>query len=100
MVFQAVGQKLDAALQSPVAVAERPEHGGGVSARGHGIRACAQGVSDQDDLIGDESASAICGDEALEFLEPVLDNDKSRRLGGFRASHHQELLPVVVTRNR
>ncbi len=27
--FQAVWQKLDAALTSPVAVAERPEHGGG-----------------------------------------------------------------------
>ena len=32
MEFQALGQKLDAALKSPVAVAEGPEHGGGVSA--------------------------------------------------------------------
>ncbi len=42
-------------------------------AQGHGIRACAQGVRDQwfDDLIGDQGASAICGEEALEFLEPV-----------------------------
>ena len=30
--FQAVSQKLDAALTSPVVVAEGPEHGGGVSA--------------------------------------------------------------------
>ena len=29
---QAVWQKLDAALQSPVAVAERPEHGEGITA--------------------------------------------------------------------
>ncbi len=36
--LQAVGQKLDAALQSPVAVAEGPEHGGGVSRQGHGVR--------------------------------------------------------------
>ncbi len=35
---QAVWQELDAALQSPVAVAEGPEHGGGVSAPGHGVR--------------------------------------------------------------
>ncbi len=36
--LQAVGQKLDAALKSPVAVAEGPEHGGGVGAQGHGVR--------------------------------------------------------------
>ena len=47
MQLQAVSQTLDAALTSPVAVAEGPEHGGGVSAPGHGIRACAQGVRDQ-----------------------------------------------------
>ena len=33
---QAVSQKLDAALQSPVAVAEGPEHGGGVQVRRSG----------------------------------------------------------------
>ena len=38
MELQAVRQQLDAALKSPVAVAERPEHGGGVRARGHGVR--------------------------------------------------------------
>ena len=32
-----VSQKLDAALKSPVAVAEGPEHGGGVRAPGHGV---------------------------------------------------------------
>ena len=32
--FQAVWENLDAALKSPVAVAEGPEHGGGVSAQG------------------------------------------------------------------
>ena len=36
--LQAAGQKLDAALTLPVAVAEGPEHGGGVSAQGHGVR--------------------------------------------------------------
>ena len=35
--LQAVWQKLDAALTLPVAVAEGPEHGGGVRAQGHGI---------------------------------------------------------------
>ncbi len=57
--------------------------GRGDEAQGHGIWACSQGVSDQwcDDLIGDESASAICGDEALEFLEPVLDEDDVRVKG-------------------
>ena len=46
-------------------------------AQGHGIRACSEGVRDQwfDDLIGDEGASAICGDEALEFVEPVSDSN-------------------------
>ena len=80
MELPAVWQKLDAALKSPVAVAERPEHGGGVSGRGHGIRAVSQGVSDQwfDDLIGDQGVvSAICGNEALELVEPVLDDDDS-----------------------
>ena len=41
--FQAVWQQLDAALKSPVAVAERPEHGGGVSAQRHGVRGYGRG---------------------------------------------------------
>ena len=56
MQLQAVWQKLDAALKSPVAVAERPEHGGGVraqgmgsgdrdEAQGHGVRACASATN-------------------------------------------------------
>ena len=36
--LQAVWQKLDAALTSPVAVAEGPEHGGGVGRHAHGVR--------------------------------------------------------------
>ena len=39
---QAVSQKLDAALNSAVAVAEGPEHGGGVRAQRHGIREAGQ----------------------------------------------------------
>ena len=35
--FQDVWQKLDAALKSLVAVAEGPEHGGGVSAQKYGV---------------------------------------------------------------
>ena len=39
--FQALGQKLDAAFKSPVAVVEGPEHGGGVnSSRGEGKGWC------------------------------------------------------------
>ncbi len=37
--WQAVSQKLDAALKSPVAVAEGPEHGGGVSASVDAVKA-------------------------------------------------------------
>ena len=66
--FQAVWQKLDAALTSPVAVAEGPEHGGDVSAPGHGIRACSQGCQRQfDDVAG----LAICGDAGRQLLDPV-----------------------------
>ncbi len=43
-------------------------------AQGRGIRARSQGVRDQwlDDLIGDESASAICGDARLQFLVSLV----------------------------
>ena len=34
---QAVSQKLDAALKSPVAVAKGPEHGWGVGRQKHGV---------------------------------------------------------------
>ncbi len=54
--FQAVWQKLHGTCELLGAVAEGPEHGGGVSAQG---------------------ASAICGDETLELLEPVKDDDDS-----------------------
>ncbi len=35
--FQAVGQKLHGTRELLSSVAERPEHGGGVSAQGHGV---------------------------------------------------------------
>ena len=62
--FQAVGQKLHGTCELLGAVAERPEHGGGVSAQG----------------LWDQGASAICGDEALELVEPVAhDGDLRQR---------------------
>ena len=56
MEFQAVWQKLDAALTSPVAIAEGPEHGGGVSAQRHGVRGWGRGSEAWD----------------LELLDPVM----------------------------
>ncbi len=45
--FQAVGQKLHGTRELLGPVAEGPEHGGGVSAQRHGVRARSQGVRDQ-----------------------------------------------------
>ncbi len=53
MEFQAVWQKLHGTRELLGAVAERPEHGGGVS---------------------HQNTASGRGDEALEFVEPSQDN--------------------------
>ena len=79
----------------PSRVAEAARHTRAACRSGGGSRARS---GCQCSGAGNRGASAICGSvqrhEPLQLFEPVLDDDKSRRLGGFRASHHQELLPV------
>ncbi len=69
MELQAVGQKLDAALNSPVAVAEGPEHGGGVSAQGN------MGSGRVSDLWGRGPSAPRTRDgstSAVQFQDPGL----------------------------
>ena len=79
--FQAVWQKLDAALKSAVAVAEGSRARWGCQCSG----------------AWDQGASAICGDEALEFLVKVLDEDDVvwGGLGSRGLFDDQKPLPVV-----
>ena len=80
-----MGQELHGTCELLGPVAEGPEHGGGVSAQGHGIRTCSQGVNDQ--YFDDVAGLATSGDPRLQLLEAatdtrqVLDGVRTNTLG-------------------